>query len=113
MTNDIALWIVGNTPTNPLPAWVRTTAISGGDVFVAARIAGDERSVALCAAADGEPTIAHLDHVFVRVGWMRGEYPYTAELLDLIERRVRDAAAGRPAARQRRSRAEVMGVVHG
>jgi len=59
-------------------------------VFVPAAMAGDdsEMHVMLCAAAEGQSTIVHLDHHFVPSGWLKREFPKHIELIEIIEARA-------------------------
>lgn len=112
MTNNPTAWTLCAAQDRPLPEWARTTVVLAGEVYIAAAILGNEATTALHAAVDGEATLSHRARPYVRAAWMRREYPATAELLDLIEQRVADAAAGHLEPRQRPRGGEVRGQDH-
>lgn len=112
MTNDVTIWTLCASNISSLPEWARTVVVQAGEVFVAAAILGDEAATTLRAVVDGEATLTHRARPYVRAAWMRREYPATAELLDLIEHRVADAAAGHLEPRHRPRRGEVRGQGH-
>ena len=113
VTHDIVtVWTLCAARDSSLPEWARTVVVQAGEVFVAAAILGDEAATALHAVVDGETTLTHRARPYVRATWMRRAYPATTELLDLIELRIADAAAGRLEPRQGRCRGEVRGTDH-
>ncbi len=73
------------------PKWTRTACLAeNGDVYMPAAVAGNERTVFLCAAYDGEPVTVRAKHLFVRTKWVASEYPKIADLAQKIEARVRE-----------------------
>ena len=86
-------WIVEATPQHPLPEWIRTALVDAdGVVYVPTELVPrDAAAVTFSALYDRAPPVRHLGHAFVPAQWMRAAYPATAELLELIERRVREA----------------------
>ena len=82
---------VSNSEHKRFPEWRRSFGISdNGVVFVPAAMAGDdsELNVMLCAAAEGQSTLVHLDHHFVPSGWLKREFPKHSELIEIIEARA-------------------------
>jgi len=73
------------------PKWQRTAAISDdGVVFVPGGMLGNESEVLLCAGYDGVPMAIHLKHLYVPAQWMAKEFPKSAEVCELIERKVKE-----------------------
>lgn len=108
----LTVWTLCASRDGSLPEWARTVVAQAGEVFVAAAILGEEAATTLRATFDGEATLTHLARPYVRAAWMRREYPAAAELLDLIELRVADAAAGRLEPRQRAGGGKAGGQQH-
>lgn len=72
------------------PRWLASAAMApDGTVFVPAAYAGDEHKVKLCAVFDGETILEKGGHIYVPSGWLAREYPDTADLCELIGRRVK------------------------
>lgn len=70
--------------------WQRTAGLDhAGQIWVPAAVAGNERSVMLCASFDNEPAIFREHHLFLRATWLRREFPRAADILDVIEARIK------------------------
>lgn len=85
-------WIVTDARVRPrLPKWQRSIAVgTDGTLYVPAVYAGNEQRVALCASFDSEPLLLDSHHVYLRLDWMRKEYPAIQELLDTVEQKIRE-----------------------
>ena len=70
--------------------WQRTAGIDdAGQVWAPAAIAGNEKTVFLCAAFDNEPGVFREHHLYLRTSWLRREFSDTAETLDVIEAKIK------------------------
>ena len=86
------------------PRWERSAGLDDdGGVWLPAAVVGNEALVYAKTDLDGEPLVLHDDHLFVRVSWLRREYPECAEGLDALAAKIRAAFEGfDPAAHWRR-----------
>ena len=75
-----------------LPKWLRSACKVGDDIYVPARVVGDETRVMLCAMFDGVDLIQSHGHAYVPASWARQEFPANADLVETIERKVRRAS---------------------
>ena len=90
--DDEAVWVTVE-PSDPSiasrPKWELSACFWKGEVYVPAAIGGNETSVVLCAMHDGVSLVQNWKHAFVPASWAKREYPKEADVVELIERRVR------------------------
>ena len=103
MRNEMTTWVAPDLLGAHLPTWARTSVQdASGTVFVPAALGGNELAVALSAVHDGETLVRCHGHVYLRADWMRVQFTEEAETIDVVERRVRNAADSAAARGQRR-----------
>lgn len=74
------------------PEWKRSAAIDeNGVVFAPAIICGNEQAVFLCAGFDGERCVLMDGHPYFRTAWLKREYPDTADIMNKIENKLKEA----------------------
>lgn len=85
-------WFEVENPENKkIPKWKRSVGLSEeGVVFVPAAMTGNESEVFLCAGYDGTTVVQYLNHVYVPAGWLAAEFPKTAEICEIINKKVRE-----------------------
>lgn len=85
-------WIELENPVGKkIPKWQRSSAISDdGTVFVPGGMLGNEQEVFLCANYDGVTMVSYLNHVFVPARWLAAEFPKSADVCELIERKIKE-----------------------
>ncbi|WP_448477115.1 hypothetical protein [Pseudoxanthomonas mexicana] len=84
--------VLDAVPGSSEPAWTRTVLLSDdGLVFIAAALAGNEKSVAACAAFDGVPTVKIGTHIYLPTTWIAKDYPACSDLCSKAEQVARSA----------------------
>jgi hypothetical protein len=73
-----------------VPGWKRSACLCGGEVYIPAAVLGDERRVLLHLIADGVGFVRDSGHTYVPASWAKRGYPAEVELVDGIERLVRE-----------------------
>ena len=80
------------------PDWLMSACLApDGQVYSAAAMVGNEPLVGLRAAHDGVPIIVDEGHIYLPVAWLAKEFPEWAEVMEAIEKRVRETIAMDPA----------------
>lgn len=95
MNTNLKWMTVENPPGHKrLSKWKRSAAIDeNGVVFAPAIICGNENAVFMCAIFDGEPYALIDCHPYFRTAWLKREYPDYADIMDIIESRMKEAQA--------------------
>ena len=77
------------------PKWARSAAIDAdGTVWVPAVVAGSEMAVFLCAGYDGTKALVVGKHAYYPSEWVKREFPDARELVEKIERRLKQELPG-------------------
>jgi hypothetical protein len=77
--------------TGEAPDWARSAVIDAdGVVYVPAAIGGNEDNVLICAVWENVTSIYSDGHLYLPSEWMAREYPDMADIVRLVESRVRE-----------------------
>jgi hypothetical protein len=88
------IWLMVGTGSSRrarlVPEWRRSACLCGGEVYVPAALFGDERRMLVRLIADGVAFIRDSGHLYISISWARRAYPADVDLVDGIERLVRE-----------------------
>lgn len=86
-----------NSPRTLKPQWARLACLRKGVVFAPAAIMGNEIKAIFIATWDGDvPIIFNKKHAYLPVDWMARKCPDMADVCEMIDRKLRQAAGEKP-----------------
>ena len=85
-------WFVLEQENEKLPEWARSFAIAeDGTIFVPGALAGiSEHEIFLCSCSDATRHAIHKNHRYFPSQWLAKEFPKSAEISSIIERRAKE-----------------------